>query len=205
MQLTQAMDRYKYARYLIFKWRDELSLSHKLGLALTFACLTGLAAQIRIPLPFTPVPITGQVLAVLLSGIILGGCYGGLSQIFYVGLGTVGLPWFSGWNGGLVAIVGITGGYIIGFLPAAFMIGWLTDRYVSARRFHFQLLLMTVGVSIIYTFGAAQFAIVMNTGFLKTMELAVFPFIPFDLMKAVVAAGVSISILPKNDSVEKGL
>ena len=197
MQLTHVIDRYRYARYLIFKWRDELHLLHRLGFAFSFACLTGLTAQIRIPLPFTPVPITGQVLAVLLSGIILGGCYGGLSQVFYVGLGTVGLPWFSGWNGGLAAITGVTGGYIIGFVPAAFMIGWLTDRCTSARRFHFQLLLMAVGVSIIYTFGAAQLAIVMNTGFLKTMRLAVFPFIPVDLMKAAMAAGISASILPK--------
>jgi biotin transport system substrate-specific component len=203
MQLTHAMDRYRYARYLIFKWRDELSLLHRLGLAFAFSCLTGLAAQIRIPLSFTPVPITAQVLVVLLSGIILGGYYGGLSQIFYVGLGTVGIPWFSGWNGGLAAITGVTGGYIIGFVPAALIIGWLTDRYTAVRRFHivflylFQLLLMTVAMSIIYIFGATQLAIVMNTGFLKTMRLAVFPFILVDLAKAVVAAGVSTSILPK--------
>ena len=198
MQLTYAMDKYRYAKYLFFRWRDELRLLHKLVLAFTFACLTGLAAQIRIPLPFTPIPVTGQVLAVLLSGIILGGRHGGLSQIFYVGLGAIGLPWFSGWSGGLMAITGVTGGYIIGFVPAAFMIGWLTDRCISVRRFHLQLLLMAAGVSIIYIFGAAQFAIVMNTGFLKTMKLAVFPFIPVDLMKAVVAAGVSASILPRS-------
>jgi biotin transport system substrate-specific component len=202
MQLTHAIDRYRYARYLVFKWRDELCLLYKLGLALAFACLTGLAAQIRIPLPFTPVPITGQVLAVLLSGIVLGGCYGGLSQVFYAGLGTVGLPWFSGGNGGLAAITGITGGYIIGFVPAALAIGWLASRSASVRRLHFQLLLMAAGVSIIYIFGAAQFAIVMNTGFLKTMKMAVLPFIPVDLMKAIVAAGISASILPKSVTTE---
>lgn len=200
MQLTHAIDRYRHARYLVFKLRDELSLPYKLALAFVFTCLTGLSAQIRIPLPFTPVPITGQVLIVLLSGIALGSCYGGLSQIFYVGLGSIGLPWFSGWNGGLTAITGVTGGYIIGFIPAALMIGWLTDRYESARRFHFQLLLMSIGVTIIYVFGAAQFAVVMNAGFLRAMKLAVFPFIPFDLMKAAVAAGISASILPKTDS-----
>ena len=110
----------------------------------------------------------------------------------YGGLGIAGVPWFSGWSGGL----GATGGYIIGFIPAALMIGWLTDRYTAARRFHFQLLLMAVGVIIIYIFGAFQFAVVMNAGFLRAMKLAVLPFIPFDLMKAVVAAGISASILP---------
>ena len=196
MQLAHAMDKYRYIRHTIFRRRDELGLLYKLGLAFTLACLTGLAAQIRIPLPFTPVPVTGQVLAVLLSGVVLGGCYGGLSQVFYVGLGTIGLPWFSGWNSGLAAITGVTGGYIIGFVPAALMIGWLTNRYVTVRRLHFQLLLMMVGVGIIYVFGAAQFAIVMNMGFLETMKLAVFPFIPVDLMKAIVAASISTAILP---------
>ena len=201
MYLTQAIDKYRHTRYLIFKLRDELSIPYRLTLAFVFTCLTGLSAQIRIPLPFTPVPVTGQVLVVLLSGIALGSCYGGLSQIFYVGLGTIGLPWFSGWNGGLTAITGVTGGYIIGFIPAALIIGWLTDRYAPARRFHFQLLLMAVGVIIIYIFGAVQFAVVMNAGFLKAMKLAVLPFIPFDLMKAAVAAGISASVLPKDDTI----
>ena len=200
MQLTHAIHRYRRFTYLVFSLRDELSLVYRLCFTLAFTCLTGLAAQIRIPLPFTPVPITGQVFVVLLSGIVLGGCYGGLSQVFYVVIGTMGLPWFSGWNGGLAAITGVTGGYIIGFIPAALMIGWLTDRYAAVRRIHFQLLLMGIGVVIIYIFGAAQFALVMNTGLLRTMKLAVFLFIPWDMMKAAVAAGISASILPKSDS-----
>lgn len=193
MQLTQAMNRYRHTRYLVFKRRDELCLSHKLGLA----CLTGLAAQIRIPLPFTPIPVTGQVLAALLSGVILSGCYGGLSQIFYLGFGVMGLSWFTGWNGGLAVITGVTGGYIIGFIPAALMIGWFTNKYTFARRFHSQLLLMLAGVAIIYISGAVQFAIVMNVGFSNVMKLAVLPFIPVDLIKAAAAAGISASILPK--------
>jgi biotin transport system substrate-specific component len=203
MQLTHAINRYRHMKYLLFTLRDELSLVHRLLLTFTFTCLTGLAAQIRIPLPFTPVPVTGQVLVVLLSGVVLGGCYGGLSQIFYVILGTTLVPWFSGWNGGFAAITGVTGGYIIGFIPAALMIGWLTDRYVSVRRFHFQLLIMAIGVVIIYVCGAIQFSIVMNAGFSKAMKLAVFPFIPFDLMKAALAAGVSAGILPRSDSSSK--
>ncbi len=203
MQLTHAMDRYRHTKYLVFKLRDELSLPYKLALAFTFACITGIAAQVRIPLPFTPIPITAQVLVVLMSGIALGGHYGGLSQVFYVGFGIIGLPWFSGWNGGLAAISGVTGGYIMGFIPAALVIGWLTTKHVSARRFHFQLLLMAAGVSIIYILGAAQLAVVMNTGFLKTLKLAVFPFIPFDLIKAVVAAGIATSVLPKSDDLEE--
>ena len=193
MQLTHAINRY-------FTSRDQLSLVLRLSLTLAFTLLTGFAAQIRIPLPFTPVPITGQVFAALLSGIVLGGCYGGLSQALYVLIGAMGAPWFSGWGSGMAIISGVTGGYIIGFIPAALMIGWLTDRHIFARKFHFQLLLMGAGVIIIYIFGAVQFAIVMNAGFLRVMKLAVLPFIPFDLMKAAVAAGISASIFSKSDS-----
>jgi len=197
MQLANTIDKYKHFRYMLFRRRDELSIPYKLCLAFAFACLTGLSAQIRIPLPFTPVPVTGQVLAVLLSGVSLGGCYGGLSQVFYIGLGVVGIPWFSGAGSGLSHIAGITGGYLVGFVPSALVIGWLTDRYDFIRRFHFQLLLMAVGVSIIYIFGSFQLAVIMRVGFWETIKLAVFPFIPVDLIKAAVAACISASILPK--------
>lgn len=198
MQLTHAIDKYRHTRHLIFTFRDELSLIYKLLLTLSFACVTGLAAQVRIPLPFTPVPVTGQVLVVLMSGIALGSYYGALSQVFYIGIGAMGLPWFNGWTGGLAVVTGVTGGYLFGFVLAALMIGWLTDKYISARRFYFQLLLMAVGVAIIYVLGAIQFALVMNTGFMRTLQLAALPFIPFDFMKAALAAGISASILPKS-------
>lgn len=197
MQIADVVDRYRHARYRLFEWKDQLSVSHKLGLSFVFACLTGLMAQVRITLPFTPVPVTGQVLAVLLSGIFLGGRYGCLSQAFYVGLGTMGIPWFSGAGGGLARITSITGGYLIGFIPSALIVGWLTNRYAAMRRFHFQLTLMAFGVFIIYVFGAAHFAIVMHTNFLETIKLAVLPFISVDLMKSAISACISTSILPK--------
>ena len=193
MQLNDIIGKYRYSGYILFSWLDELSLLGKLGLAFIFACLTGLMAQIKIALPFTPVPVTGQVFAVLLSGIFLGGYFGGLSQIFYLSLGTLGLPWFASING----LMGITGGYLIGFVPASFVIGWLTRKFNFIRRFHFQLLLMFIGVIIIYAFGSVQFALLMKTSFAQTMKLAVFPFIPADLMKAAIAACISASLIPK--------
>ncbi|MGQ9607839.1 MAG: biotin transporter BioY [bacterium] len=193
MQLNSVINKYRYSGYLLFNWLDDLSLLNKLGLSFGFACLTGLMAQIKIALPFTPVPVTGQVLAVLLSGIFLGKYFGCLSQIFYLSLGTFGLPWFSSPTSGLL---GITGGYLIGFVPASFIIGWLTKRFNFIRRFHFQLLLMFAGVAIIYFFGAVQFALLMKTSFAQTMKLVVFPFIPVDLIKAAIAACISASLLP---------
>ncbi len=194
MQLNNVISRYRYSGYILFNWLDSLSLLNKLILSFGFACLTGLMAQIKISLPFTPVPVTGQVLAVLLSGIFLGGYFGCLSQIFYLVLGTSGLPWFSSPASGLL---GITGGYLIGFVPASFIIGWLTKKFNFIRHFHFQLLLMFAGVLIIYIFGAFQFALLMKTNFVQTMKLAVIPFIPVDLMKAAIAACISASLLPK--------
>jgi len=197
MQIGGVIQNYRQVRDITFNWIDERTLIHKLILSLCFAILTGIMAQIRIYLPFTPVPITGQVFAVLLTASILGGYYGSLSQIMYVGIGALGVSWFNGGVGGLSPLLGITGGYLIGFIPAAFLVGLLTKRFVSLRNFHFQLLLMMGGVAIIYLFGAIQIAIVLNIGISETIRLAILPFIALDLIKAVLAAGISTSILPK--------
>jgi biotin transport system substrate-specific component len=181
-----------------YRWIEELTVPYKLSLAFGFACLTGIMAQIRIPLPFTPVPLTGQVFAVLLSAVLLGGYYGGFSQIFYIVFGAIGVPWFSGGIGGLAYVAGITGGYLIGFVPAALLVGWFTSRYISMRKFHSQLLLMMAGVVTIYIFGAAQIMIIMHTGIIDTVRLAVLPFIAVDLMKSAIVAYISASVLPKD-------
>jgi len=87
------------------------------------ACVTGLLAQIKISLPWTPVPITGQTFAVLLTGVLLGRWWGGISQVIYVVMGVVGIPWFAGLSGGYSALIGPSGGYIIGFILAALFLG----------------------------------------------------------------------------------
>ena len=189
----QYIDTYKYS---IFKWLYECNFSHKFLLALCIACLTGLGAQLRIYLPFTPVPITGQVFFVLLSGTLLGR-YGGLSQAIYLGIGCLGVPWFAGMRGGTEVLIGITGGYIIGFIIASTIIGFFTEGYLKARSFKFQLSLMLIGIGIIYTFGAIQFSLITHTDFQKTMILAVIPFIPLDIFKAIIASIASTAILPK--------
>ena len=134
MDLFMYINKYKNLRYNFFKWRYELELVHKLSLALVFAFLTGLLAQVRFYLPGTPVPVTGQVFGVFLAGILLGK-WGGVSQCMYVGLGAAGLPWFVGFNGGLAYLAGPTGGYIIGFIFAAFFLGYFVDKYIQSRSF----------------------------------------------------------------------
>jgi len=126
------------AKYDVFRWRYELTIPKKLTLAVGIACLTGLLAQVRFPLPWSPIPITGQTFAVLLAGVLLGRWWGGTSLAIYAGLGAVGVPWFTGWSSGL----GATGGYLIGFILAALFLGHFTDKYVRSRSFLSVLVLM---------------------------------------------------------------
>ena len=199
MQAVTIMDKYLVARYGFFKWRYNLALVNKLGLALAMAFLTGLMAQIRIYFPFSPVPITGQVFAVLLSGVICGGMFGSLSQLMYIGLGIVGLPWFAAFSpssGSLLASP--TGGYLVGFVIAPLLIGRYTDRYIGARTFFSQIKLMMLGVGIIYILGAAVLGLVMKLTFWQTLLKGVVPFIIVDLFKAALVALASSAILPRS-------
>lgn len=193
------VDKYQHATYDFFRWRCEARThyAYKLALAAGFAVLTGLLAQVRIYLPFTPVPLTGQTLAVLLSGVMLGARYGALSQGIYATLGFAGVPWFAGWKGGISMLTGVTAGYIAGFIVAAGVIGWFTDRYIKSRSFGGMLLLMLLGSAIIYTLGAMQLALIMHTDLEQTLVMGVLPFIPGDLFKALLAAGIASALAPK--------
>jgi biotin transport system substrate-specific component len=195
--IAQVLPAYRAWRYRVYSWRRELSIAKKAALAFGMAALTGLAAQVRLPLPFTPVPITGQTFAVLLAGVMLGGFYGGLSQVIYVGLGAGGVPWFAGLSGGFGILTGATGGYLAGFIVAAALIGFVCDRCPGARRFWPQLGLMAVGSVIIYACGAFYLSRVIHSSLARTLELGVWPFVPGDAVKAFAAACLSTALLPK--------
>ncbi|CAG0987368.1 MAG: biotin transporter BioY [Candidatus Methanoperedens sp.] len=188
--------KYESAKYDFFKWRFESKFANKLVLAFVFACLTGIFAQIRFYLPYTPVPITGQVFAVLLSGIILGKLYGGISQGLYAALGVAGVPWFSGGKAGLEILTGVTGGYIIGFIFASLIIGWFTDSYIKSRSFAGLISLMALGIAIIYIFGVVQLYLVLGVNAQKAIELGALPFIGVDIYKALIASAIAAAIVP---------
>lgn len=109
-------------------WRSTTSIYFKFALSLLMASFTGLCAQLRIYLPWTPVPITLQTLAVLSSPFVLGIFWGTLSQFLYVLLGLLGIPWFAGWNGGIHFLFSPTFGYLIGFIFCAFTIGFFISK-----------------------------------------------------------------------------
>jgi biotin transport system substrate-specific component len=188
--------KYESAKYDFFKWRFESKFANKLVLAFVFACLTGIFAQLRFYLPYTPVPITGQVFAVLLSGVILGKSYGGISQGLYAALGVAGVPWFSGGKAGLEILTGVTGGYIIGFIFASLIIGWFTDSYIKSRSFAGLISLMVLGIAIIYIFGVVQLYLVLGVNAQKAIELGALPFIGVDIYKALIASAIAAAIVP---------
>ncbi len=143
-------------------------------------------AQIEIPLPFTPVPITGQTFGVLLIGAALGSKRGALSLALYLAEGALGLPFFAGGAHGFSVVVGATGGYLIGFIVAAYVIGLLAERGLerSARTSFIPFLTGTV---IIYMCGVTWLAIVLGS-FSKAVALGLVPFLIGDAIKLLAAA-----------------
>ena len=199
------------AKYDVFRWRYELAIPKKLGLALGMAALTGLLAQVRFPLPWSPVPITAQTFAVLLAGVLLGRRWGGISLAIFAGLGAVGVPWFSGWASGF----GATGGYIIGFILAALFLGHFTDKYVRSRSFLSMLVLMLfANFILIYIPGLIWLGLWLNmvagtpaASFAALLGMGLVPFIAGDITKAVAAAAIARGVTPKsayNGEVDKG-
>ena len=201
---VNTLERWRIARYSAFRWRYELSLTQKMALAVGMACVTGLLAQVRIPLQWTPVPITGQTFAALLAGVLLGRWWGGISLAMYAGLGIAGVPWFSGWSGGIGYLAGPTGGYIIGFILAGFFVGHFTDKYIRARSFLPMLgLMLFANFLLIYLPGLLQLNLWLNlvngqvTSFYQTLVMGLFPFVVGDVIKAVAAAAIAHGLSPK--------
>jgi biotin transport system substrate-specific component len=191
-------------KYDIYRWRYELSIPKKLALALGIACLAGLAAQVRVVLPWSPVPVTGQTFAVLLAGVLLGRWWGGASMGMYAGLGVAGVPWFAGWGAGLGYLAGPTGGYIIGFIFAGLFLGYFTDKYIRSRSFLSMLgLMLFANFVLIYVPGLLQLGLWANLvkgepiAFTGLLMIGAIPFIAGDVTKAVLAAAIARGITPK--------
>lgn len=143
-------------------------------------------AQIEIPLWFTPVPITGQTFAVLLAGAALGWRAGAASQVLYFGLGAIGLPFYSGGDGGWEIATGATGGYLIGFIVAAGVVGYLAERKQD-RSFVTAVPAFLTGSVIIYALGVGWLAYDLGIGMERALELGMVPFVVGDIIKVVLA------------------
>jgi len=197
-------ENYYQTRYTMFKWRINTSLANKLIIAFFLACITGIMAQIIIPLPWTPVPITAQTFAVLMSGIVLGRWWGGISQAMYLVVGLAGVPWFAGFTAGYNILLGANGGYLIGFILAAIFLGYFSDHYVNSRNFKPMLALMLLAnFAIIYIpglLGLGLWLYLVKGSYptlLSLISLGLLPFLIGDLVKIGGAAAFTKAITPK--------
>ena len=159
-------------------------------LVLVGAAFVGLAAQVAIPLPWTPVPLTGQTFAVLLTAAALGTGRGVASMLLYAALGLAGVPWYAGGSsafrdGALV----VSFGYVVGFVAAAAVVGYLAERGAT-RTAPRTAGLMVLGNVVIYAIGATWLAGALGVSLSRALELGVQPFLLGDALKVALAAGL---------------
>ncbi len=154
-------------------------------LVLAASLLTAAAAQIAILVPWTPVPITGQTFAVLLSGAVLGARRALAAQVMYLAEGASGLPFFAGGAGGAAVFAGPTAGYLIAFPFAAALTGFFAERGWD-RRFLGTFAAMLIGSAVIFVFGLAALSRFVPAG--QLLGAGLVPFIPGDLIKSLLAA-----------------
>ncbi len=149
--------------------------------------LIALSARLKVLLPFSPVPVTAQTFAVLMIGALLGAKRGGLAALAYIIEGALGLPFFSS-GGGYTVLLGWTGGYLIGFVPAAYLTGFLAQKGWD-RRTGTTVLAMIFGNLVIYAFGLLWMSYLMGINE-SVLSEGLYPFIVGDLAKIVLAAAV---------------
>lgn len=158
-------------------------------LVLVAALVTAASAQVVIPLPFTPVPITGSTFGVLLTAAALGPLRGLAGQALYLALGLVGLPVFLGGNAGVTYAAGVTGGYLVGFLFAALVVGTCARRGLDRTPWG-TVLAFLLGSLTIYALGVPWLAFVADLSLSEAVVQGVVPFLVGDALKAALAAGV---------------
>lgn len=160
------------------------------------------AAIICIAAPFSvqigPVPITLATFAVYLAGAILGGKRGMISVIVYIMLGAAGLPVFSNFNGGFAALLGPTGGYIIGYVPLVLLTGIFAEMNSKKHRTIITMVIgMLLGTVALYTFGTAWFMIMTGSSLGRALALCALPFIPGDALKIVCVTAIALPLKEK--------
>ena len=165
-----------------------------IGIA-AFVVLTALGGFVRIPLPFTPVPLTLQTFFVLLSGAMLGGSLGVSSQAIYLALGIAGVPLFSYATGGFGYLMGPTGGYMIGFLAASVFLGISMKRAKGSLSRIFAL--MCIADAILLLCGVIWLKVLLGYNFSKVFAIGFLPFVPGDMLKAAAASAIAFKMGPR--------
>jgi biotin transport system substrate-specific component len=175
--------------------RTDLTVGLRIAGVCFMTILTAIAAQVSIPLPFTPVPLTLQPMVVLLGGAALGARLGMTSQVLYLIAGIAGLPVFAASPAlppGILRLLGPTGGFLMAYPFAAFLTGWLAERGFD-RRYVTSVVAMAAGLALIFACGIvwlAWFAGANPVGLSAALSLGLYPFIGVDVVKVLLAAAV---------------
>ena len=185
-----------------FSWKKEIILDKalcKTAGVIVFILLTTAGAYVRIPLPFTPVPLTLQTFFVVLSGAVLGASFGALSQIGYMLLGVTGLSVFTGSGSGLLYLTGPTGGYIFGFIVSSFLVG----KALHTTRKSFISIFFTLMMAdlLILCCGMLWLKCAFGYPFARLLLIGFFPFVPGDLAKVCAAAMLYKKIRPRTEEI----
>ena len=176
---------------------NSLSNTRNLVLCAMCAAITCILAPLSIPLA-GGVPVSLATFAVMLSGVLLGGPLGALSQLIYVLLAAVGLPVLAGWTGGLGIVLGMTGGYIIGYIPCAWLTGLIYKKYGETAKRPVKILSMILGMTAgniaLYVIGTAWFMFITEMTLKASLTACVIPFIPGNIIKmaAVIIIGLPV-------------
>ena len=163
----------------------EIVLSRRLIYMLAFNLLLIASSYIQIPLPFSPVPVTAQTMAVLACGLFLGPVGGALTVLAYLIEGSLGLPVFAGGSAGFAKLIGPTGGYLLGFVLAAWIVGKFSEKSRSLT-YGRLILALTLGTAAIFVCGLAVLSVFIPREML--LQLGLYPFIPGAVIKVLVVA-----------------
>jgi biotin transport system substrate-specific component len=173
---------------------QDLQLKRMVYAAL-MAALTAVGAYIAIPIG--PVPIVLQNLFVMLAGLLLGGRWGVISIGVYLVAGAVGLPVFAGGTGGVGKFVGPTGGYLLGYVPAVYLIGMISEK--GRGRVIVDVLAMVAGSAIVYAFGVPWLKVITGMSLSKAMAVGMLPFLIGDIIKIAAAVPIVRALRPMID------
>ena len=170
--------------------KDRSALTRNLVLAALLTALTTVCSQIQIPLPM--VPINLALFAVHLAGALLGAKWGALSMTAYALLGVVGAPVFAGFSSGPAVLFGKTGGYILGYILCALLVGLISRRIgYTARGL---VIAMVAGVAACYVFGTIWFMVITGMSLQLSMTYCVLPFLPGDAVKIALATLLALRL-----------
>lgn len=176
------------ARPIVFSDLLPTVRARNAALVFGFALMTALMAQIQVHLAWTPVPITGQTLAVLLAGATLGSRLGGASQLLYIAMGLF-LPFYAGGEKGFEVFSGASGGYLVGMVVAAYMVGMLAERSQD-RTLLTSVPAMLFGSAVVYAIGVPWLAHSADMSAIEAVEKGLAPFVIGDALKSVAAGAL---------------